>query len=152
MSLDTVEHYIGQWTATEYSDIIEMWCLTFVFCIDSLQQTLWQKQKRTAVEIVCAPINDGTLFYQRYNYRSIESRFCDESLPHYTKNTRANECLIWLLLTAYILGATYSCLKSYRQLTTFITTVPLCHIYVNPDEFDGTFNGANADKKSSNQP
>ena len=42
--------------------------------------------------------NDGTFLKSDTTIFHGEVDISDESLPHYKKNTRANECLIWLLL------------------------------------------------------
>ena len=45
--------------------------------------------------------NDGTFLKSDTTIFHGEVDISDESLPHYKKNTRANECLIWLLLNVY---------------------------------------------------
>ena len=67
--------------------------------------------------------NDGTFLKSDTTifHGEVEVEISDESLPHYTKNTRANECLIWLLLNVYgCATAAYKVIPSTTDPVTLI--------------------------------
>ena len=92
--------------------------------------------------------NDGTFLKSDTTIFHGEVDISDESLPHYKKNTRANECLIWLLLNVYGRAT-----AAYKVIPSTPDPMTLIH-WVTPRKRLGprkgqatVHSGANANKK-----